>query len=77
MKKPLEKINSKYSVDTETLEFYGLRINETLVMTIPKTLSVTFSDKFNIAREELIKKATGNWAYEVSEQLKSKGSPSQ
>ena len=59
LKKPFEKINSKYSVNTETLEFYGLRIDETLVMTMPKTLSVTYSDEFKIAREELITKATG------------------
>lgn len=58
LEKPLEKINSKYSVNTETLEFYGLRVNETLAKTMPKALSVTYSDKFNIAREELITKAT-------------------
>lgn len=59
LKEPFEKINSKYSVDTETLEFYGLRIDKTLVMTMPKKKTVTWPKDFQIAKEELITKATG------------------
>ena len=55
--KEVKKINSEYSVDTETLEFYGLPIYEKFMMTAPKTLSVTYSSKFLIAKDRLIESA--------------------
>lgn len=55
--KEVKKINSKYSVDTETLEFYGLPIYEKCIMTAPEPLSVTYSSEFLAAKDLLIESA--------------------
>lgn len=55
--KEVKKINSKYSVDTETLDFYGLLIYEKYMMTAPEPPSVTYSSEFLAAKDRLIKSA--------------------
>lgn len=55
--KAVQEINSKYSVDTETLEFYGLPIYLKCMMTVPEPPSVTHPGKFSEAKDRLIKSA--------------------
>ena len=55
--KEVKKINSKYSVDTETLDFYGLPIYEKCMMTAPEPPSVTYSSEFLEAKDLLIESA--------------------
>lgn len=57
-KEEIQEINSRYPVDTETLEFYGLEIDGKCVMMVSEPSDVTYLDEFSKEKKKLIKKAT-------------------